>query len=274
MPSPFPGMDPYLEDPTLWPDVYHGLIEGIRAYLAPLLAPHFYVRVEQRVYVTSPIEDPGYRALIPDVIVTRAPQEREIPAGWPGRPAIATPAVVETWIEPEIRDYYLEIRDARSHQVVTAIEVLSPANKVKGSRGQQAMLEKCRLLLQGGANWLEIDLLRGGERAEPVAGRSDYAVILYRPHQPGVLVWFIDLRDRLPVVAVPLRPPFPDAPLDLQQVLDEVYDRARYADQIDYTGPVPPPPLPPADAAWAQARIQEWLAMRAAHRSDPSPCGA
>lgn len=175
------------------------------------------------------------------------------------------PAVVEVLREPEIQDAYLEIRDARSHEVVTAIEVLSPANKVKGSRGRQAMLEKRRLLLQGGAHWLEIDLLRGGERDEPVAGRSDYVVVLYRPRDPRLQVWFVDLRDPLPVVAVPLRPPFPDFPLDLQKVLNEVYERARYADQIDYTGPVPPPPLRPADALWVQTQIQRWRSERASH---------
>ncbi|MDW8065570.1 MAG: DUF4058 family protein [Anaerolineae bacterium] len=265
MPSPFPGMDPYLEDPVLWPDVHHGLIEGIRTELTPLLTPHFYVRVEHRVYITAPGEDPGYTVLVPDVGITRTMLESWAPTGWSGRPAITAPSVVEAMIDPEVRDAYLEIRDARSHRVVTAIEVLSPANKVKGSRGQQTMAEKRRLLLQGGASWLEIDLLRGGERLEAVAGRSDYVVVLYRPEQRGLLVWFIDLRDRLPVMAVPLRPPFPDVPLDLQKVLDEVYERACYADQVDYTGSVPPPPLKPADAQWVQAQIQRWRAERTAH---------
>lgn len=262
MRSPFPGMDPYLEDPALWPDVQHGFIEGIRAYLAPMLAPYFYVRVEQRVYVTSPYEDPGYPVLVPGVVVTRPLRESAIPSGWPGQPAITAPMVVETLLEAEIRDHYLEVRDARSHQVVTAIEVLSPANKVRGSRGQQAMLEKRRLLLEGGASWLEIDLLRGGDRPAPLAGRSDYVVALYRPGHPGLLAWFMDLRDRLPVVAVPLRPPFPDAPLDLQHVLDDLYARARYADQLDYAGPVPPPPLDPQDAEWVRIQVQRWQAER------------
>lgn len=264
MPSPFPGMDPYLEDPALWPDVHHGLLEAIRSELAPALVPHFYVRVEHRVYITAPGEDPGYPALIPDVTIVQTPREPQVPAAWGGRPAITAPTVVTTLVEPEIRDPYLEIRDARSHQVVTAIEVLSLANKVRGSRGRGALLEKRRVLLQGGANWLEIDLLRGGERPEPVAGRSDYVVVLYRPDHPGLWVWFIDLRDRLPVVAVPLRPPFPDLPLDLQKVLDDAYERARYADQIDYTGPAPPPSLSPADAAWARAQIERWQAERSA----------
>ncbi|MCK4452049.1 MAG: DUF4058 family protein [Anaerolineae bacterium] len=30
MPSPFPGMDPYLEYPVRWPDVHHSLITYIR----------------------------------------------------------------------------------------------------------------------------------------------------------------------------------------------------------------------------------------------------
>jgi hypothetical protein len=31
MPSPFPGMDPYLEAPELWPDVHHRLISDFHS---------------------------------------------------------------------------------------------------------------------------------------------------------------------------------------------------------------------------------------------------
>jgi hypothetical protein len=35
--SPFPGMDPYLESPAIWPDVHHEIISENRATLTPNL---------------------------------------------------------------------------------------------------------------------------------------------------------------------------------------------------------------------------------------------
>ena len=53
MPSPFPGMDPYLEDPDLWPDVHANLIASIQAELNQQIAPNYVARVEQRVFISD-----------------------------------------------------------------------------------------------------------------------------------------------------------------------------------------------------------------------------
>ena len=66
MPSPFPGMDPYLESPVLWPDVHHGLISEIQSLLNQSLRPRYHVRVVERVYVSDE-NDPGRKVIIPDV---------------------------------------------------------------------------------------------------------------------------------------------------------------------------------------------------------------
>lgn len=258
MASPFPGMDPFLEELSGWPDVHASLLPGIREQLAPLVAPQYYVRIEERIYLTDPEADPGYRSLVPDVIVKRQPGPGEAPRARQGAGAITAPVVIEEILDPEIHDRYIEIREARSHEIVTAIELLSPANKVVGSRGRQALEDKRAQLLQGGASWLEIDLLRAGERGPQLSGRSDYCVRLQRAGQRGALVWFVGLRDPLSTVAVPLRPPHEDVPLDLQKVLSETYDRARYADSTDYTRPVPPPPLSVTDAAWVKRTVEAW----------------
>jgi hypothetical protein len=252
-------MDPYLEDPAGWPDVHHGLLASIREHLAVAISPNFYVRVEERVYLTDPLEDAGYETFIPDVIVTTGRRSTASQLPLAAAAEITTPVLVEEMINEEIHDYYLEVRDARSHEVVTAIELLSPANKVKGSRGYETMREKRKQLRQGGAHWLEIDLLRAGKRPEHIAGQSDYCVTLLRRGKSGISVWFVDLRDPLPTVAVPLRPPFEDVPLNLQHVLDETYRRAYYADSIDYTHPVPLPKLKPADEAWVKRLLTAWL---------------
>lgn len=262
MPSPFPGMDPYLEDNAGWPDVHHRLLTTIGDQLADQVSPHFIVRIEERVYITDELDDPGYPKLIPDVVVTTAAGRPSPVQAWPSAATITAPVLIDEWLEPEIHDYYLEIRDARSHEVVTAVELLSPANKVRHSRGWMTLREKQQLLHRGGVNWVEIDLLRAGERPRAIANRSDYCVTLVRPGQPGANVWFIGLRDPLPIVAVPLRPAYPDVPLDLQRALRQTYDRAHYADSLDYSQPPPPPLLKPADAAWAKRLVKAWQAAR------------
>ena len=66
MPSPFPGMDPYLEEPGLWPDVHHELISETRALLNTILRPKYYVRIEQRVYISDE-GDSGRLVMVPDL---------------------------------------------------------------------------------------------------------------------------------------------------------------------------------------------------------------
>jgi hypothetical protein len=257
----FPGMDPFLEDPAGWPDVHHSLLSTIREHLAEAVSPHFYVRVEERVYLSEPPTDTFTEdgPFAPDIILTTGrrswpTQQLTLTAAAP----VTAPVLVEELFAPETHDYYLEVRDARAHKVITAIELLSPANKVKKSRGRKTMLEKHKLLRQAGAHWLEIDLLRAGVRDKELAGRSDYCVTLFRRGQRGMHVWFIDLRDPLPTVAVPLRSPFGDVPLNLQQVFSETYRRAHYADSLDYTRSLPSPRLKPADAAWVKHLVTAW----------------
>lgn len=255
--SPFPGMDPYLENPAIWSSVHHRLITYVGDYLASQVAPHFLVDIEERVYITHPTEDPGFPALALDVIILAHPQPASLSLPSSGL-TITAPTVIERLIDDEVRDPFLVIRDANSKQVVTAIEILSPANKVKGARGEVAMREKRRALYQGGAQLLEIDLLRAGERPAETAHLSDYVVTLTRSDQAQRLAWFVNLRDPLPVVAVPLRPPFEDVPLPLQSLLDSVYQRGRYAAAIDYTRRIPPPPLKSGDRAWLERTLQAW----------------
>lgn len=270
MPSPFPGMDPYLEDKTGWTGVHNRLIVRIGDYLAGVVDPGFIVEIEERVYITHPIDDPGYPSLVPDITVAHAPLSPYAAAPAPSADgldlAIAPPVVVETDLGLDIHDSYLSILDAQSREVVTAIEVLSPANKVRGARGYAAMREKQRLLRQGHAHLMEIDLLRGGERVQGVSGKSDYCVTLLRSDISRLHAWFFNLRDVMPVVGVPLRAPYSDLPLPLQQIINEVYDNGRYAQRINYHRPVPPPALRPADDAWVKQIVRDWQAV---HTSQP-----
>jgi len=256
MPSPFPGMDPYLEDPALWPDVHHALIEIIRETLVPQVRPRYAVRVEQRVYVND-VDDPAYRIMVPDLRIVRSGQR----PSWPAQPesaavpqVITQPVVVTNLPEEEITEARVEIIDRAETAVVTVIEVVSPTNKVRGAAGRTSFIAKRKEVTTSAAHWLEIDLLRGGTRTAYPAGvpESDYLVYLDRHtgERRRRYAWPVDLRDRLPVVAVPLREPDVDAALDLQAALNTIYDRAGYDLEVNYARAPEPPLLPPA-AQWA-----------------------
>jgi hypothetical protein len=248
--SPFPGMDPFLEDNAEWPGLHARLIVALSDHLAEAVAPDFVVAIEQRVYILATDDR---QQIVPDVYLVRAAEVQGYTT-----PAIATPTLVEPAYETEIRDRYIEIRDRRNREVITTLELLSPFNKTPGHLGYGAFQQKRQQVMASPTNWLEIDLLRAGERPPEVAGKSDYYALLKRGNQPGPYeVWYFDLRDLLPTIAVPLLPPLPDVALDLQAAFTAVYQRARYGDSLDYSQPAPPPPLRPADLAWVNGRVAQ-----------------
>jgi hypothetical protein len=269
MNSPFPGMDPYLE--RHWGDVHQALVTYIRDQLQSSLPGDLRARMQERVY----IESPGVRhEYYPDVRVIERPRRQ--PAG--GGTAVAEPAapagvddgalipaepiVVHLDTEP-VTEGYIEIVDVKSgHRVITSIEVLSPANKHAGE-GQRLFLQKREDMKRAGVNAVEIDLLRGGDRILMIAAdqippshRTDYQVCVWRGSQPGaVFVYKAPLRERLPVISIPLRPTDPDALLDLQFVVDQCYRNGGY-DDIDYADE-PVPRLKKTDAGWADAVLRK-----------------
>lgn len=253
-------MDPFLEDPSGWADVHPTFIITLRKHLGALVSPNFYVRIEEQVYITEP-DEPAGRRIEPDLFVTAGRLEARQPAG--AAVAVTPPAIVEPLTQAEARVRSIEIHDARSHEVVTVIEVLSTVNKVTGPPRREAFLRKRQTVTSSRVHWIEIDLLRAGDRPPEVRGKSDYYALLKRGDSTACEVWYFDLRDPLPVIAVPLRPPFEDVPLSLAAVSAETYEIGFYADSVDYTRPVPAPRLRPADAAWVEDRIREWTAAGA-----------
>ncbi len=158
---------------------------------------------------------------------------------------------------------YVAIRDARTHEVVTVIEVLSPWNKREP--GRREYREKQGHYLLSRANLVEIDLLRGGRPTvavpEAYLPPSDYGVCIHRSRASDPesaserfeLIRF-GIRDVLPDVGIPLREGEPDATLHLGAVWERIYAAGGYAYQVNYTPP-PPPVLTEDDAAWVKARI-------------------
>ncbi|MFN8488365.1 MAG: DUF4058 family protein [Caldilineaceae bacterium] len=255
--SPFPGMDPFLEDGAEWSTVHAWLIPTLAEQLAAQVSPHFSVKIEQRIYMATSDEQ-RQQTIIPDVYIIReSPKATERYAA----ATITPPVLVEPTYEPLTRHRYIEIRDKQNRALITTIELLSPFNKSPGTQGRNDFMEKRRTVMQSDVHWVEIDLLRAGERPNEVAHKSDYYALLKRGGAFGPFeVWYFDLRDRLPTIAIPLRPPFADVPLDLQAAFALMYERAHYADDIDYTGKVPPPALRPADAHWVAMQLETWRA--------------
>jgi hypothetical protein len=255
--SPFPGMDPYLEDPGGWVGVLDGLIVAIRADLNRRLGPDFVADAGTTVYVVTAEER---RWVFPDIFVVEAQQAVASAVG----SRIAAPVQVllagpETFSQPHV-----VIRDRASREVVTILEVLSPINKAPAdSRARSDFLRKRAEVIASRTHWVEIDMLRAGERPPEVRGAGDFYALVKRAGTVVADVWPIGLRDRLPTIGVPLRDDVADLPLDLQSMLDRVWADGRYADLIDYAGPPPPPALAAADARWAEERTRRWRAADA-----------
>ena len=248
MPSPFPGMDPYLEHPDLWPDVHNTLISHLREALVPIVSPRYYVALEERTYLddTSDLVFVGR----PDVALVGARRKDTGTAVQTG--ARAAVVEVEVPVPDRKRETYLEVRGVGSGEVVTVIELLSPANKHPG-RGRRVYLRKRRRVLGTRTNLVEMDLLRGGERM-PTFGsyvEADYRILVSRRRgRPRADLIIFGVRDPIPSFSLPLRPGEDEPTVELSALVAALHDRARYDLRIDYRR-APVPPLTGADAAWA-----------------------
>jgi len=252
----FPGMDPYLENPQLWPEVHSSLIVYFRDALQPLLRPRYAATIEERLFVEGPDHQ-----IIPDVSVKRT-SRRESDGGVAVAKADA-PVLVEA-PDLEVHQPYVQILDLQSgQQVVTVLEVVSPSNKFAGP-GRDSYQAKQREVRASTAHLVEIDLLRAGPHVLAVPewtarGRFDYdyLICVNRADPPRFRfeLYPRTLRQHLPKINIPLAGDDPDVPLDLQAVLARVREAGAYDDRINYQAPCQPP-LCEEDQAWANELIQ------------------
>jgi hypothetical protein len=252
MPSPFPGMDPYLEG-SPWISVHVQLSAEIARQLAPKLRPRYLALTAERMVLEVP-DNVGVVAtsLYPDIGVTRTGVERAGPAASALAPG---PLQLATVVPARVPHVTVEIRDTARRQLVTAIEILSPTNKRGGRR---AYLARRRHLLLSTAHLVEIDLLRRGRRVpmcEPLPAAPYFVLVSREEKRPVLDVWAIQFADPLPVVKIPLLPGDADVDLNLQQSLTNVYDLVGYDLAIDYRQP-PEVPLPPEVQPWAEERLR------------------
>ncbi len=255
MPSPFPGMDPYLEHPANWPDFHARFINYWCEALTAALPKHYTARIGERVYlVEAPPET--RRLMLPDVAVERQPG----PA-LPGH--VATQAVLEVepvtiplLMEEAARDTYIQILHRPDRTLVAVLELLSPTNK--DGFGRTEYLAKRYALLNQDVHLVELDLLLGGQRLPmkaPLPPGDYYAFIARAGCRPDCQVYAWKLQDPLPSIPLPLRPPDADGPIDLGAVFATAYERGAYRDEIDYAVP-PPVKVPDEMLTWIGQRVQ------------------
>lgn len=256
MPSPFPGMNPYLEHPALWPEVHSRLIVAIADSLNPQLLPKYRAALDRRVY-----EIDGSEALlvgIPDVTVEQQ-RQRTTSAPIAVLTPTTSPISVQVPVPLEIRESFLQVQEVATRTVVTAIELLSPTNKQFG-RGRSAYETKRREVLASQTHLVEIDLLRSGQPMTILQGNIDshYRILVSRGNQrPRADLYAFNLQDAIPPFPLPLQPGDVEPLLDLQPLLNQVYDRAGFDVTIDYAQ-APTPALEPEDVQWAKRWIVQY----------------
>ncbi len=256
MPSPFPGMDPYLEG-SLWPDVHARLAVAISNTLGPLVRPNFVVRSEvSTVRDTDPASEIGI--MYPDVKVRRAERLPSPTAVALLEPA-AAPVVLPRAAPVTVRIVSVQVREVISGDLVAVIEVISPANKHRPGLDEYAA--KRLRLMDATVHLLEIDLIRRGIRLEKGIPATDYVITLVRAGADVIEAWPIKLGERLPLLPVPLRDPHPAVAFDLQALLDTIYEAAAYELSIDFDGDPPPPALGPEQKVWMRERVVAWIGL-------------
>lgn len=255
MPSPFPGMDPYLEG-EWWTTLHIQLAVEVARQLTPRLLPRYLAFANQRQVTDTPEEvSVAATDMYPDVGVVEN-------RGKPHQGSVLTlaePMKLTTVMPMRVPHSWVEICDRAQRKLVTLIEFLSPTNK-RGD-GRKEYLQKRKKVLLSTAHLLEIDLLRKGKRVPMVEAlpAASYFVFLTRTdRRPETDVWPIALDQPLPSVPVPLLDPDPDVILDLQSAFATIYDLTRYDLVIDYSKP-PDVPLAKAAVPWAQERIKAAL---------------
>ncbi len=279
MPCPFPGMDPYIERPEIWPDFHDRFVTFLCGALQPALRPRYIALTQDRLYVVEaerPIRpdvsvgEKGVRYLLPErpegCFAQKVPDSffvRE-PSGTATAllEAVDAPAVFELWRE-EIREPLIHIIEpAAGNRLVTAIEVLSPENKIGGA-GRRAYLKKRDEFWEAGANLVEIDLLRAGRSTVRLSPEKLETLKPYR-YLVGVTrrwptrqeVYAFPLEHRLPRIAIPLSDDDHDVPLDLQAAFARCWDEGPYPELLHYDA-APPADLNETEITWCQEVLRK-----------------
>jgi Protein of unknown function (DUF4058) len=261
MPSPFPGIDPYLEHPDFWQETHNRLIVAIAESVMPQIRPKYEIAIEKRIYEINDINDNNGDSLlvgIPDVAIKHGSNNPDLLTSSVATVTTRVPTTVKVPMPEKIKQAYLEVREMATRQVVTAIEILSPVNKHNGE-GRTFYLKKRQSNLGSLTHLVEIDLLRGWQPMPIIDNsiQSDYRVLVSRSdRRPFAELYPFNLRDSFPIFLLPLREEDVEPIVNLPELLTGIYDRAGYDYRIDYHQE-PIPPLSEQDRVWANELLRE-----------------
>jgi hypothetical protein len=228
MNSPFPGMNPYLENPVFWSEVHHRLIAIIADEIEPNIPPQYRVAIEQRTYLSD--EEDSLLVGIPDVTIF-SQQSNQKEHSSTATQVDTTDGVTVTIPMPEnVTESYLEIREIDTGFVITTIEILSPKNKRAGE-GRKAYERKRKQVLASLTHLVEIDLLRNGRQMSLLGEvpATDYRIVVSQSEiRPQAKLYGFSVREQIPSFVLPLQSGDKEVILDLQPLLNRIYARARY----------------------------------------------
>jgi len=263
-------MDPYLEDPAVFPDLHDRLIAYLSETLNSQLPPPYYTGMASRVWVET-----SHRRIGPDVVVLPPTSQRndaspQSPSG--GGVAIAAAVATEPVVvhvpHDETRETLVEIfADPGGERLVTTLEILSLSNKTPGEQGRDLYLQKQGEVLRSKVHLVEIDLLRAGKHTTavpldlslPCTGPFDYHVCIHRYDQwEDYSVYPIRLSHCLPTISVPLLPGDQPVRVDLQALLGRCYDVGQYRRRVRYRDRTPVQPLSPEQVQWAEQVLRQY----------------
>jgi hypothetical protein len=221
MPSPLPGMDPFLEDARLWPEFQHLLVTCLYQALLPGLVDRYRARVGQRHYFTE-------QALFTSVI-------RE-----------------------EHNEEFIEIRQRGADRLVTLVEVVAPANKTT-AEGRQYYLDHWAISKAGGANIVEIDLVLQGQPPRGFSpntqAEGEFAITISRANRQESLEAF-NLQRALPRFRMPLAGDDRDMVVELHVVFHRAFDLGSFGEKINYKM-APIPTLHDSDRQWLDILLKK-----------------
>lgn len=258
MPSPFPGMDPYLEDPEIWSGFHADLAVEVKHRLNRLIGPKYYAEVEIQS-VPQGLDIDIATEIRPDVSVFDNIDMAESVARL--TPTLTIPAAPVIRAAPlPVRLRSVRVYRTKTREIVTAIEILSPYNKRLGSDGLREYKRKRAQILASRVHLVEIDLLRSGERPGPELEidplDTDYILLVNRAGAERVSeIWPVALNEPLPIIPIPLLPPDPDVPLDLNAAIRDVYTNSGFDWRITYQDPIPRPRLRQAMRSWIKRTL-------------------
>jgi hypothetical protein len=259
MPSPFPGVDPFIEDQHYWPDFHHRFMNYLCEAVADRLPPRYEARLEEWIRFIEREVKPRKNVREPDIAVERRRSVRtKTPATIAAPKLIIQPVNVELPAVDEYREIRIQILHRPGRQLVTVLEVLSPENKY--GAGREAYLEKRSevLLHAPPIHLVELDMLLRGLRLpmrQPLPPGDFYAFVSRAEQRPQAQVYVWSVRQPLPTVAVPLKAPDPDVVIDLAAVFATAFDRGHYDQSIDYAKRLRVP-LAAEDLRWAMRQAK------------------